>query len=118
MTEFENRLAELIWEYEPIGSGDLVKLCEKRFQWKKSTTYTMLKRVCSQGIFKNENARVTSLLGREEYRQRQGEAFLQENYGGSLPSFVAAFMDRRRLSRPQLEGLKEMIAGYEEEEEL
>lgn len=117
MTEFENKLAELIWEHEPVASGELVNLCRERFQWKKSTTYTMLRRVCSQGIFQNVDACVTSLVSREEYRQKQGEAFLQENYGGSLPSFVAAFMDRRGLSRRQVEEIREMIANYEEEEE-
>ncbi len=116
MTEFEKKLAELIWEHEPIGSGELVKLCEARLQWKKSTTYTMLKRICGQGIFQNKNACVTSLVSREEYRRQQGEAFLQEHYSGSQPSFVAAFMDRRRLSRRQVEEIKEMIASYEEEE--
>ncbi len=115
MTEFEKKLAELIWEHEPIGSGELVKLCEARFQWKKSTTYTMLKRICSQGICKNENACVTSLVSREEYGRQQGEAFLQEHYGGSLPGFVAAFMDRHRLSCRQVEQIKEMIANYEED---
>lgn len=117
MTEFERKLAELIWEHEPIGSGELVKLCETRLQWKKSTTYTMLKRICSQGICKNENACVTSVLSREEYCRQQGEAFLMENYNGSLPSFVAAFMERRRLSRRQVEQIKEMIADYEEEDQ-
>ena len=72
MTEFERKLAELIWDNEPITSGELVKLCESALQWKKSTTYTMLKRICEQQLFQNENACVTSLVSREEYLQVQG----------------------------------------------
>lgn len=116
MTEFESRLADLIWEHEPVASGELVRLCETHFHWKKSTTYTMLKRICEQGMFKNENARITSVVSKEEYRQSQGEEFIRQNFGGSVPGFLAGFMDRRRLSRRQIEEIKEMIARYEEEE--
>ncbi len=116
MTEFERKLADLIWEREPVSSGDLVKLCEEKLQWKKSTTYTMLRRICEQNIFQNENACVTSLISKEEYLQNQGEQFIRENYSGSMPKFLAAFMDQRKLSRKQLEEIKEMIARYEEEE--
>ena len=117
MTAYEKKLADLIWEKEPIASGDLIKLCEERLNWKKSTTYTMLKRICEQKLFQNQNACVTSLLSKEEYLQNQGEEFLKENYGGSIPGFLAAFMDRKRLTRRQLEEIKEMIAQYEEEAE-
>lgn len=114
MTEFERKLADLIWDSEPIASGELVKLCEARFQWKKSTTYTMLKRICDQGLFQNKNACVTSRMSREEYLQGQGERFLEENFGGSVPVFLAAFMERRKLSRQQIEEIREMIERYEE----
>ena len=116
MTEFERKLADLIWDNEPIASGDLVKLCENTLQWKKSTTYTMLKRICEQQLFQNENACVTSLISRDEYLQGQGEAFLEQNFGGSIPSFLAAFMDRRKLTRKQIEEIREMIDRYEEDQ--
>lgn len=117
MSEFERKLADIIWEKEPISSGDLVKECEARLQWKKSTTYTMLKRICGQNLFQNENACVTSLVSRDEYLQNQGEQFLNENFGGSMPGFLAAFMDQRKLSRKQVDEIKDMIARYEEEAE-
>ncbi len=116
MTEFERKLADLIWDHEPITSGELVKLCESALHWKKSTTYTMLKRICEQQLFQNENACVTSLISREEYLQGQGEQFIQQNFGGSLPSFLAAFMDRRKLSAKQIQEIRDMIDRYEEDE--
>jgi len=117
MTEFERKLADLIWDNEPITSGDLVKLCESTLQWKKSTTYTMLKRICEQQLFQNENACVTSLVSRDEYLQNQGEQFLEQNFGGSMPSFLAAFMDRRKLTRKQIKEIRDMIDRYEEDQQ-
>lgn len=117
MTEYERKLADLIWEKEPLASGELVKLCEERLNWKKSTTYTMLRRICEQNLFQNQEACVTSLISKDEYLHNQGETFLKENYGGSIPGFLAAFMDRKRLSRRQVEEIKEMIAQYEEAED-
>ncbi len=116
MTEFERKLADLIWDNEPITSGELVKLCESTLQWKKSTTYTMLKRICEQRLFQNENACVTSLISRDEYLQSQGEQFLEQNFGGSIPSFLAAFMDRKKLSAKQIQEIRDMIDRYEEDE--
>ena len=116
MTEFERKLADLIWDNEPIASGELVKLCEVNLQWKKSTTYTMLKRICEQKMFQNENATVTSLVSREEYLQGQGEQFLEQNFGGSIQSFLAAFMNRQKLTRKQIQEIRDMIDRYEEDE--
>lgn len=89
--KMERRFAELIWDTEPINSGDLVKLCAQQFGWKKSTTYTMLKRLCDRGLFKNENAVVSALMTREEFLAHQSERFLNETFDGSLPLFLAAF---------------------------
>lgn len=116
MTEFERKLADLIWDHEPITSGELVKLCEANLQWKKSTTYTMLKRICEQQLFQNKNACVTSLVSREEYLQGQGEQFLEQNFGGSIPNFLAAFMNRQKLTRKQIQEIRDMIDRYEEDE--
>ena len=87
----ETRFAELIWQHEPLTSGELVKLCEQELQWKKSTTYTVLKKLCEHGIFQNENGTVTSLLSQEGYNAVQSEKFVEDTFDGSLPAFLAAF---------------------------
>lgn len=114
MTEAELKFAELIWKGEPIGSGELVRLCEKEFGWKKSTTYTFLKKLCEQEIFKNEDAVVTSIVNKEEYLQIQGEQFVEKTFGGSLPKMVAAFIKRKKLSDAQIIEIKQMIEDYKE----
>lgn len=114
MTEAENQLAELIWRYEPITSGELVKLAGLDLNWKKSTTYTVLRKICENEIFTNQETVVTSLISKEEYTRLKGERYLQENYNGSLPGFVAAFMKRRKLSKKDIEELAELIENYEE----
>lgn len=117
MTESEMKFASIIWEKEPVLSGELVKLCEKEFSWKKSTTYTVLKKLCEKNIFQNKDAVVTSRISKEEYLQGKSEKFLEENYGGSLPVFLAAFMKKKKLTKQQIEELKGMIEQYEEGQE-
>ena len=123
MTETEYKFAELIWEEEPIGSGELVKQCAEKFGWKKSTTYTEIKRLtqngvlknenlCENGIFKNENAIVSSVLNKEEYHRAQGEAFVEKAYGGSLPKMIAAFIQSKKLSAAQIAEIEAMIEDY------
>ncbi len=107
--EVEMKFADIIWENEPIASGELVKLSEQKLKWKKSTTYTILKRLCEREIFKNKDGVVTSLISKEQFQLKKGEAFLDENYGGSLPSFVAAFASRKKLSKKDIESLKKII---------
>ncbi len=114
MTEAETLLAELIWEQEPIGSGNLVKLDAQRLGWKKSTTYTVLRKICENGIFQNKAAVVTSKMSREEYINRKGEQYLEENYNGSLPNFVASFLKRKKLSKKQIEELVVLIDEYKD----
>ena len=116
MTEAESALADLIWDTEPVPSGELVRLARERLNWKKSTTYTVLRKICANGIFRNEGAIVRSEMSREEYRRRKGERYLEENYGGSLPGFVAAFLKRKKLSREEIEELSELIETYKEQE--
>ena len=113
-TGSEEKFAELIWQYEPIGSGDLVKLCEKEMNWKKSTTYTVLKKLCEKGIFKNENAIVSSLITRDEYYARQSIRFVEDTFGGSLPKFLTAFISGKKLSKHQAEELKRLIDEHKE----
>ena len=116
MTEAEMELANIIWEQEPIGSGELVKLAAERLNWKKSTTYTVLRKICENGIFRNEQSVVSSVMSKEEYIRRKGENYLEENYGGSLPGFVAAFLKKKKLSRTEIAEIAEMIEEYRDEE--
>ncbi len=110
----EAMFAEIIWKNEPLSSGELVKLCEKELKWKKSTTYTVLKRLCDHGIFKNEQGTVTSMVSKKEYYALQSEKFVDETFGGSLPAFVAAFTSRKQLSDDEISALKSIINKYEE----
>ncbi|NLU52741.1 MAG: BlaI/MecI/CopY family transcriptional regulator [Clostridiaceae bacterium] len=114
LSESEERFAELIWQNEPIGSGELVKLCEKEMNWKKSTTYTVLKKLCEKGVCRNENAVVSSLITKDEYYSRQSISFVEETFGGSLPKFLAAFIGGRKLSSQQAEELKKLIDEHKE----
>ncbi len=114
MTEAENLLADLIWEKEPVGSGELVKLAAERLEWKKSTTYTVLRKICENEIFVNRDSVVTSLISKEEYTRLKGERYLEENYNGSLPGFVAAFLKKQKLSKKEIEELAQLIEDYKE----
>jgi len=108
----ESRFAEIIWKNEPLGSGELVKICETELKWKKSTTYTVLKKLCEKGIFKNENGIVVSLLNKEEYYAIQSEKFVDEAFEGSFPAFVASFTSRKELTDEDIESIKKMIDSY------
>ena len=110
----EARFAELIWEHEPLSSGELVSLCEKHLQWKKSTTYTVLKRLCDKGIFQNVGGTVTSRISRQEFFALQSEKFVADTFAGSLPAFLAAFTSRKQLSQEEVAQLRRMIDEYEE----
>lgn len=105
----ETRFAELIWDNEPISSGELVKLCERELAWKKSTTYTMLRRLCDRGIFQNRDSTVSSLMTRQEFAALQSEKFVEETFDGSLPRFLAAFTLRKKLSEEEIDELKRLI---------
>lgn len=113
--EMEQKFADLIWKNAPVTSGELVKLCEEAFDWKRTTTYTMLKRLCQRNIFANEGGTVVVRMTKEEFQAAQGEQFLEENFDGSLPVFLAAFSRRRKLSGKEITELKKMIEEYEEE---
>lgn len=105
----ETKFAELIWDNEPISSGELVKLCEKELSWKKSTTYTMLRRLCMRKIFKNNNGVVSSVITRQEFQALQSEQFVKETFNGSLPQFLAAFTLRKKLSEKEINELQKLI---------
>ncbi|MCH5254172.1 MAG: BlaI/MecI/CopY family transcriptional regulator [Lachnospiraceae bacterium] len=112
LAEGEAKFAELIWQNEPIASPELVKLCEKEFEWKKSTTYTVLKKLCDRGIFQNENAQVTSLISKEEFYSYKSREFVEQTFGGSIPKFLTAFMGGKRLTAKQAEEIKELIDSF------
>lgn len=111
----ETQFADIIWQNEPLNSGELVKLCEEQLNWKKSTTYTVLKKLCEKGLFTNEKSIVTSLVSKEEYSAIQSEQFVEETFDGSLPAFIAAFSKRKKLSEREIEQIREMIDRYGEE---
>ena len=110
----EAQFAEIIWREEPIPSGQLVKVCEKELGWKKSTTYTMLKRLCERGIFQNEGGSVSALMTKQEFAAAQSEKFVEDTFKGSLPAFLAAFTTRKKLSRKELDEIKKMIDSFGE----
>lgn len=114
MTEAESLLADLIWANEPVGSGELVRLAAEKLEWKKSTTYTVLRKICENDIFVNQDSVVTSLMSKEEYTRLKGERYLKENYNGSLPGFVAAFLKKQKLSKKEIEELQQLIEDYKE----
>ena len=107
--EVESAFAALIWDNEPLPSSRLVELCEEKLSWKKSTTYTVLRRLCARGLFRNEGGVVTALIGREEFAGRQSREFVDETFGGSLPKFLAAFTSRKKLSAEEVEQLRRLI---------
>ena len=115
LTQAEETVAEFIWQQGPMSSGELVTLCAQQLDWKKSTTYTMLKRLESKGVLRNENGQVTALISREEYQSLQGCQFIDGSFGGSLPSFLTAFTRKRKLTGEEIRQLREMIAQFEEE---
>ncbi len=110
----EAKFAELIWRYEPIKSGELVNLCKSEMGWKKSTTYTVLRKLCNKGIFKNEDSVVSSIIKKEEFSARQSRRFVDDTFGGSLPRFLAAFIGGEKLSGRQAEELKRLIDEHKE----
>ena len=105
----EARFAELIWENAPLSSGKLVKLCEEELNWKKSTTYTVLKKLCDRGIFQNERGMVSAVLSKEDFYALQSEKFVEETFEGSLPAFIAAFTKRKALSAEEIAAIRKMI---------
>lgn len=105
----ETHFAEIIWKHEPLSSRELVELCEEELSWKKSTTYTVLKKLCDWGIFQNNKGTVTSQISREEYYAVQSEEFVNETFKGSLPAFLAAFTSRNKFSEQEIEELQRLI---------
>ena len=112
----ETKFADLIWDNEPIQSGELVKLCNEQLNWKKSTTYTVLKKLSEKGLFKNENGKITSLISKKEYFSMQSESFINDTFNGSLPAFIASFTSRKELSNEEIDEIQNMINSFRKED--
>ena len=111
----ESRFADIIWEREPVSSAEIVKKAEAELGWKKSTTFTVLRRLCEKGIFINEKGTVRSLISRQDFYSMQSEKFVEDTFGGSLPAFLAAFTKRKKLSDKEIKELYELIDNFKED---
>lgn len=107
--EGEYRFCRIMWANEPVSSLELVRLCAEQLGWKRTTTYTVIKRLGERGVLKLENGVVTSLISQEEAEAAEVETFVESKFGGSLPAFLAAFAKRRDLSADDLEEVQRMI---------
>lgn len=111
----EGRFADIVWQNAPLSTKNLVALCEKELTWKRTTTYTVLKKLCERGLFCTENGEVSVLVTREAFYAAQSEKFVEDTFGGSLPAFIAAFTSRKALSEEELRQIRHMIDSYGKE---
>ena len=105
----ENAFAQIVWDHEPISSGELVKLCKKELDWARSTTYTVLRRLCDKGLFKVEDGVISAVLTKEGFIAAQTEAFMNDTFESSLPAFIAAFTAGKKLSVQEAEEIRRLI---------
>ncbi|MDD4568934.1 MAG: BlaI/MecI/CopY family transcriptional regulator [Tepidanaerobacteraceae bacterium] len=105
----EYKFMDIIWELEPINSTELTKVCRKKLGWKKSTTYTMIRKLSERGILKNENATVTVMVKREQVQKYESEVLLEDKFDGSLPIFLATFLQDKKLSKEEAKEIQKMI---------
>lgn len=110
----EYRMMDLLWEREPITSPELSKLCEERFGWKKTTTFTQIKRMIDRGFLKSEKTVLTALVKRDQVEQYDSEEIIDQRFGGSLPKFLTAFAGSKRLTREDLDELRRLLDSYED----
>ena len=115
MGEIETRFAEIIWQNEPMATNTLIRISEQELGWKRTTTYTVLKRLCEKGIFRMANSIVTSCISCNEFYAHQSEKFVRETFGGSLPSFLSAFAERKKLTPEEIEAIRRFIDSFEED---
>ena len=105
----ELKLCEILWQHQPVKSSELVRLCADQLGWKKSTTYTVIKRLTDRGVVKTENATVTALVKREQVQQYESQAVVEKAFDGSLPGFLTAFLGKKKLTQAEAEELKRII---------
>ena len=113
--ESEYRFCLILWEHEPVNSTRLVELCKEKLGWSKATTYTVIRRLAERGVVKNENATVTSLVSKEQAQKSRLDEMVEETFEGSVPAFIAPFSKSKKLTRDEVEQLRDMIDSYEEE---
>ncbi len=113
----EARFADIVWEHAPLTTKELVALCEKELHWKRTTTYTVLKKLCDRGIFATKDHTITVLLSREAFHAMQSEYFVEHTFHGSLPAFLAAFTARKTPTPEELEEIKKLLASWGETSE-
>ena len=111
----EARFADLVWRNAPSTTLELVKICKTELEWARTTTYTVLKKLCEKGIFLTENSRVTALISRQDFYAMQSEKFVEDTFDGSLPAFIAAFASRKKPSAEELEAIRRMIDSFKED---
>ncbi len=111
----ESRFADIIWQNAPLTTKELVGLCDKQLDWRRTTTYTVLKKLCDRGIFKTENSMVTVLITKDEFHAMQSEQFVEDTFKGSLPAFIAAFASRKNLTKDEIAEIKQMIDSFGKE---
>lgn len=115
--ESEYRFCLILWDHEPIGSGELVKLCREELGWKPTTTYTVIKRLSQRGVLKNENSVVTSLVSKDQAQASEIDELVEKRFEGSLPAFIAAFTKHRRMTESEINDIRKMIDDYGKENE-
>ena len=107
----ESRFADIVWERAPMTTAELVRLCAEALSWKRTTTYTVLKKLCDHGFFRLENGTVTVLTTKEEYDADRSGRFVDESFSGSLPAFIAAFTKKKTLTEEEIAEIRRMIDG-------
>lgn len=112
--ESEYRFCEILWENEPVTSSELVRLCREKLEWKKSTTYTVIRRLSERSVIKSEDAIVTSLVSREDAQSAESTEIVERTFSGSLPSFIAAFTRKKNLSRQEIDEIQKIIDNYKD----
>lgn len=112
----QERFADIVWAHEPIASGELVKVCEKELNWKKPTTYTVLRKLCQKGLLQNVDGIVSSLISKEDFYSSKSEQIIEDSYKGSLPAFIAAFTSRKKLTESEVDEIQKMIDTFKQKE--
>ena len=117
LAAIQERFADIVWANEPISSGELVKICEKELNWKKPTTYTVLRKLCEKGLFQNVDGKVSSLISKEEFYSAKSEQVVEDSFKGSLPAFIAAFTSRNKLNKKDIDEIQRMIDTFKDGED-
>ena len=112
--ESEYHFCEILWEHEPVSSSELVRLCNEKLDWKKSTTYTVIRRLSERGVIQSENAIVTSLISKEQVQAAESMEVVEKSFSGSLPNFIAAFARTKTLTRKEVDEIQKIIDAYKD----